>query len=107
MKTAMLIAAGAAALSLAPAAAAEPPTGYVDYDPIELTHEEGRDRIKARIADTAERVCMSPTRPTLRARQLRQLCVDEAIEQAEAQLERHVAEMRARRLASAAETAPG
>lgn len=107
MKTAMLIAAGAAALSLAPAALADAPTEYVDYNPAELTHAEGVDRIKARIARTAERVCSTPSRPTLRERQLRQACVAEAIEKAEAQLERRVALARARQLAGAAETAAG
>ena len=107
MKTAMLIAASTAAVFFAPAAMAEPLTDYVEYNSADLTTPHGLDRIKARIAGVAERVCQAPNQPTLRERVDREACVADAIAGAEAQLERRVAQLRVRQLAAAGETAAG
>ena len=107
MKTAMLIAACTAAVSLAPAALAEPLHGFVEYERSDLASEQGLAGIKARIAQTAEDVCEAPSQPTLRERRQRMDCIEDAIAQAEIQLQRQVAVMNLRRLVSAEETAAG
>jgi UrcA family protein len=101
MKTFILLAAGATALSVAPAAFADDPQAVVTFNNAELASQAGLAAIRTDIRSAAEDLCIAPVRPTLREHRMRQACVADAIEAAEAQLEQKVAALNLRYFAEA------
>jgi UrcA family protein len=104
MKTAFIKSAAIAFTALAAVAGAAhadgDPTREIEFQPSQLQSEHGLTQLRERIAQSALDVCQYRG-PELELRRARQACVQEAVEQAEAQLERKVAEASQRRFAAA------
>lgn len=99
MKTALIAFTALAALSGAAQADQTPPTAAVEFAPAALSSAEGRDAIRARIAEAADEVCEVPRGQALELRDERKACIAAAIEQGEAQIQRKIAALETRRLA--------
>ncbi len=102
MKSLILFAAAATALTAAPVALAdEKPQTVVEYSASDLTSAEGVAQLRADIHEAAEDVCIAPAQPTLSERRQRAECIDGAVAGAEAQLEDKIAALGVRHLAEA------
>ncbi len=99
MKSLILFAAAATALSAAPVAFADDTQAYVSYERNQLTSARGLAELRYDIREAAESVCIAPENPSLRERQLRTQCIDDAVEAAEAQLQQKLASLGLRQFA--------
>ncbi len=99
MKTVVLLAAAATALSVAPAAFADDPSKVVVFEQSQLATAEGLQELRADIHDAAEDVCVVPAQPTLSERRMRSQCIEGAVEAAEAQLQQKLADLGTRQFA--------
>lgn len=106
IKSALIACASLAALAGA-AHADNPPQSIVEFQSGQLLTAEGRDALRAQIAETAVDVCGAPRGPELELRRERRACIETAIEQAERQLELKIAAASERRFAQADADAQG
>ncbi len=101
MKSFVLFAAAAAALSAAPAAFADDPQAVITYQQSQLTSIQGVAALRAEIREAAEDVCVTSDFPSLSERRAQASCVQSAIEAGEAQLRQKLADAGLRHLAEA------
>jgi UrcA family protein len=86
--------------ALAGAAHADnPPRAVVEFQSEQLLTAQGRNALRARIASSAEDVCIVPRGQEFELRRERRDCIENAIEQAERQLEQKIAAVADRRFA--------
>ena len=99
MKSFILFAAAATALSAAPAALASDPEAVITYEQSQLGSARGVAELRYEIREAAEGVCLAPANPTYAERRAQAECVEAAIASAEEQLQQKLADAGLRRFA--------
>ena len=91
MKAALIALSALAAGAGAAYADADPPAVAIEVEPGALSSPEGRAELRARIARAARDVCAAPRGRELDLLRERRKCIQDAVADAEAQLERRLA----------------
>ncbi|MCP2671632.1 UrcA family protein [Maricaulaceae bacterium EIL42A08] len=99
MKSLILFAAAATALSAAPVAFADDHEAVITYEQSQLGSARGVADLRYEIRQAAEEVCVAPANPTYAERRAQAECVEAAIEAGEAQLQQKLADAGLRRFA--------